>query len=53
MLRHANGTGINIGPDGSIIVSSKRRVDVVNENYNLSVTGDGNLSFQGNFLFSC
>jgi hypothetical protein len=52
MLRHANGTGINIGPDGSIIVSSKRRVDVVNENYNLSVTGDGNLSFQGNLSLS-
>lgn len=48
MLRHANGTGINIGPDGSVIVSSKRRVDVVNEDYSLSVTGDGKLSFQGN-----
>ena len=48
MLRHANGTGINIGPDGSVIVSSKRRVDVVNEDYSLSVTGNGKMSYQGN-----
>ena len=52
MIRHTDGTGINIGPDGSIIVSSKRRVDVVNEDYNLSVTGDGKLSFQGNLSLS-
>ena len=52
MIRHANGTGINIGPDGSVMVSSKRRVDVVNEDYNLSVTGDGKMSFQGNLTLS-
>lgn len=52
MLRHKSGTGINIGPDGSIIISSKRRVDVVNEDYILSVTGDGKLSFQGNLSLS-
>lgn len=48
MIRHANGTGVNIGPDGSVIISSKRRVDVVNENYGLSVTGDGKMTYQGN-----
>lgn len=52
MIRHANGTGINIGPDGSVLISSKRRVDVVNEDYNLSVTGGGKLSFQGNLSLS-
>lgn len=52
MIRHANGTGVNIGPDGSVIISSKRRVDVVNEEYNLSVTGDGKMSFQGNLSLS-
>ncbi len=47
MIRHKNGDGINIGPDGSIIISSKRRIDKANEDYFLEVK-NGNLKFEGN-----
>lgn len=48
MIRHTDGTGINIGPDGSVVVSSNKRVDVVSEGYHLSVGGDGSLTYKGN-----
>ena len=47
MIRHKNGDGINIGPDGSIIISGKRRIDKANEDYFLEVK-NGNLKFEGN-----
>ena len=47
MIRHKNGDGINIGPDGSIIVSGKRRIDKAQEDYFLEVK-NGNLKFEGN-----
>ena len=52
MLRHPTGVGINIGPDGAVVVSSTGRVDVVNEDYNLSVGGDGALTYKGNLRLS-
>ena len=52
MIRHVSGTGVNIGPDGSVIVSSQRRVDVANENYVLAVAGDGTMSFEGNLTLN-
>lgn len=48
MLRHTNGSGINIGPDGSILISSSKRVDVVRGDQVLSVSGSGDISFSGN-----
>ena len=53
MIRHASGTGINFGPDGSIIISGKRRNDAVAENYVLSVSGQGELTFGGNLTIKC
>lgn len=47
MLRHKSGTGINIGPDGSIIISGKRRIDRANEDYFLEVK-NGTMTFEGN-----
>ena len=47
MIRHKNGDGINIGPDGSIVISGKRRIDKANEDYFLEVK-NGNLKFEGN-----
>jgi len=47
MLRHKSGTGINIGPDGSIIISGKRRIDKANEDYFLEVK-NGTMTFEGN-----
>lgn len=48
MIRHKDGMGINIGPDGSILVSGQRRIEVVNENYYLNVGGSGLMKFEGN-----
>lgn len=52
MIRHKSGTGINIGPDGSVMISSKRRVDVMNENHYVSVAGDGTMSYEGNLTLN-
>ncbi len=52
MLRHKSGTGINIGPDGSVMITSKRRVDVVNENHYVSVAGDGTMTYEGNLTLN-
>ena len=53
MIRHTSGTGINFGPDGSIIISDKRRNDAIAENYVLSVSGQGELTFGGNLTIKC
>lgn len=53
MIRHTSGTGINFGPDGSIIISGKRRNDAIAENYVLSVSGQGELTFGGNLTIKC
>ena len=47
MIRHTNGDGINIGPDGSIIISGKRRIDKAQEDYFLEVK-NGTMKFEGN-----
>jgi len=47
MIRHINGDGINIGPDGSIIISGKRRIDKAQEDYFLEVK-NGTMKFEGN-----
>lgn len=67
MLRHSSGSGINIGPDGSIIVSGygnriDKAADYILEvangqmtftgNLNLNVTGDLNLNVGGEFNVS-
>ena len=52
LIRHKSGTGINIGPDGSVMVSSKRRVDVVNENHYVSVAGNGFMTYEGNLTLN-
>lgn len=52
MIRHKSGTGINIGPDGSVMISSKRRVDVINENHYVSVAGNGTMTYEGNLTLN-
>ena len=51
MLRHRSGTGVNIGPDGSVIISSKRRIDKANEDYFLEVK-NGTMTFEGNLTLN-
>lgn len=48
MIKHASGVGINIGPDGSVLVSSTKRVDVCNDSYTFTLNGDGKLTYHGN-----
>ena len=47
-IRHKDGHGVNIGPDGSIVIASTKRVDVVTGDHKLTVTGDGVLTYSGN-----
>lgn len=52
MIRHKDGMGVNIGPDGSIVISGQRRVEIINENYYLNVAGDGLMTFEGNLTLN-
>jgi hypothetical protein len=45
MVRHKKGHGIELCPDGSILLTGRRRVEGTDENYSLNVGGDGNLKF--------
>ncbi len=45
MIRHRSGRGINIQPDGKILISSDSRADVVDGNYELIIENNGNLTF--------
>lgn len=52
LIKHGREqTGINFGPDGSVIISSTRTVHMVGEDYNLSA-GDGQLTFNGNLTLN-
>ena len=49
LLLHKDGAGIDIRPDGSVIINSRgNRVDVSNGDHRLVVEGNGNVSYFGN-----
>lgn len=49
LIMHNTGAGVEMKPDGTIIVNSvNNRVEVVNADYRMSVEGDGNLVYYGN-----
>jgi hypothetical protein len=49
LLKHHTGAGIEIQPDGTVIVSSAANtVHVTNGDHNLSVTGEGHIAYDGN-----
>jgi len=49
LFKHRTGAGIELKPDGSIVVSSKEnKVEVVGGDYKLVVSGSGDLVFEGN-----
>ena len=49
LLLHQSGAGIDVRPDGSIIVNARgNRVDVSNGDHRLVVEGNGNVSYFGN-----
>ena len=45
LIRHKEGHGVQICPDGSILITGRRRIDAASEDYSLTVGGDGNLKF--------
>ena len=49
LIKHHTGGGIEIQPDGVVVISSAGKgVYVTNGDYNLSVTGDGHMTYEGN-----
>lgn len=49
LIRHRSGSGVDLRPDGSVIVSTKRnRVSYVAADETLIIDGDANLEYNGN-----
>lgn len=49
LIKHNCGAGIDIQPDGTILINSTgNRVEVVSGNHNLAVEADGNILYNGN-----
>lgn len=48
LLKHMSGAGVEMKPDGSIIVNARgNRVDLVTGNHHLFTEGNGNLTYSG------
>lgn len=54
LIKHANGSGIDMRPDGSIVVNAQGGglVEVVSGDHKLIVTGDGQLNYSGNLTLN-
>lgn len=49
LIKHKDGAGVEIKPDGSVIVNSLgNRVDLVSENHAMAVEGNGSVTYYGN-----
>ena len=49
LLKHATGAGVEMRPDGTIVVNSKgSRVEIVDANHYIAVEGDGHMTYYGN-----
>ncbi len=49
LIKHNTGAGIDIRPDGTIVVNAKsNRVEIVDGDMRMAVEGDGNISYYGN-----
>ena len=49
LIKHNCGAGVDIQPDGTILVNSTgNRVEISSGNYSLSVGGDGHIVYNGN-----
>ncbi|HAV29092.1 MAG TPA: hypothetical protein DCW93_04135, partial [Saprospirales bacterium] len=48
LLKHMSGAGVEMKPDGSIIVNARgNRVDLITGNHHLFTEGNGNLTYSG------
>ena len=45
LIRHAKGHGVQLCPDGSVLITGRRRIEGVDEDYSLTVGGNGTLKF--------
>jgi len=54
LIKHAQGTGIDLRPDGSVIVNAAGGglVEVATGGHKLVVTGDGQVSYSGNLTLN-
>lgn len=49
LFKHRTGAGIEIKPDGSVVVSSRQnKIEVVNGDNNVVVSGSGSMVYEGN-----
>jgi len=49
LLRHTCGAGVDIQPDGTIVINATgNRVDVVNGEHTMTIEGDGTVWYSGN-----
>lgn len=51
-IRHKDGSGVNIGPDGSIVVSSTNKVEIISGDHFVTISGDGNIHYSGNLTLT-
>ena len=54
LVKHASGSGIDMRPDGSIIVNAQGNglVEVVTGGHTMIVTGDGQITYSGNLTLN-
>jgi hypothetical protein len=53
MVMHRTGTGVELRPDGSMVVVTKRnRIEVVGGDHALIVEGDGSMTYRGNMTLN-
>lgn len=54
LIKHANGSGIDMRPDGTIVVNAKGDglVEVAHGGHKMVVTGDGQLNYSGNLTLN-
>ena len=53
LLKHLCGAGVEIKPDGSIIVNARgNRVDLITGNHHLFTEGNGNLTYSGDLTMN-
>ena len=53
LLKHMSGAGVEMKPDGSIIVNARgNRVDLITGNHHLFTEGNGNLTYSGDLTMN-
>lgn len=49
LIKHKDGAGIELSPDGSVLISAlKQRIEVTGGDQNITIVGDAKMIYQGN-----